>query len=316
MADNVNSSNFMYASSGAKKKKNEAPRTEGGYLINQYRTGPSPTNMYRQSPRGNVPITKKERRQTDEDSPYTYQGYQVPMYSGSELVGLPAGTSGVMDGKVQWLGSLGNTQDELTKVLNYKTNQVRDLQKRLFRYGWIGKNSITGKATTESFQGAVAFLMQQGNRLGMNWEQLMALGPQGMEDAGGASTSAGSGKRYGVPQTNTQTSIDHATRGTARNFLKEALANVLGRGPEPGEFNEFLDLLRDKEEANPRVTTQTSVQNSADDAETATEGEGGLAEGDYANIAERFATQQDPSQAKRYAKAGYEQLLDQLIMGG
>ena len=307
------------SSTGKKKKQQNAPRTEGGYLINEYRTGPSNTGTYRQSPRGNAPITKREFKRDAEESDYTYQGYKVPLYPGSEMIGLPAGTSSVQDGMVQGLWTLGNTQAELTKVLAYKSNRVRTIQEQLYRYGWIGKNSITGKATTESFQGAVAFLMQQGNMVGMNWQQLIPIGPGGLKDLGGPnavgtrSTRGTPGAQYGVPSTSTSTSIDHVTRGDARAFLKEALANVLGRGPDPGEFNQFLDLLREKEKENPRVTTTSSVTNSATDSSQSSESSGGLNQADYTQIAERYAQRVDPKQAQRYKRAGYEQMLDQLI---
>lgn len=313
----INSSNFMYqqGDSGAGKRKPSKPRTEGGYLINDYRsTGTSDTGYWRQSPRGNVPITRKEFKQDAvEKSPYTYRNYQVPMFEGSELVGLPSGASITRDGMTHGLWGLRNTQTDLNRVLSFKSNRVREIQTQLYRYGWISKNSITGSAETESFQGAIAFLMYKGNRVGYNWQDLIPMGPQGLPDGTRAPGGGGGGPQYGVPSTSTQTQINHATKGDARAFLKQALADILGRGPEPGEFNEFLDTLREKEENNPSVTTTTSVINSATDDETSSETEGGMTSADYQRVAERYARSEDPEQAKRYKRAFYEQTLDELI---
>ena len=302
-----------------KKTKDEQPRTEGGYLINKYRTQGSPTGIYRQSPRGNAPISEKEFNNPMKKSPYTYRGYQVPMYAGSEVVGLPAGSSDELNGKVEGLWRLGNTQQDLDRMLGLKPNRVREWQTRLYKLGWIGKQSITGSSETESYQGVIAFLMQQGNMHGMPWEDVMDLGPQGLNDLGGPTKALGGGPKgpkYGVPSTQTTSSIDHATKGQVRSLLKDALANVLGRGPDPGEFNEFLDMLREKERKNPRVATTTSIDSSATASSDSTVTEGGLAEDDYQQAAERYAEKADPAQAERYKRAGYEQLLDQLIMGG
>lgn len=303
--------------SGATTDK-EPQRTEGGYLKPQYRSGPSATGLYRQTPRGNVPIRKREYNNPLKDSPYTYRGMEVPMYSGSELIGLPSGASAVKDGMTAYAGTLRNTQTDLDRILNFRSPKVRELQTQLYKMGWIGKNSITGKASTESFQGAIAFLMAQGNEIGMNWEEVMNMGPAGLESAGGPSVTGGgrNGPAYGVKTTQTNTATNEVTKGTAKAYLKDALANVLGRGPQPGEFNEFLDMLRDKEEANPSVTVGTSVVNSETDSESTTDTSGGMNEADYQQFAERFARQQDPGQAKRYQRAGYEQILDQLIAGG
>lgn len=311
------------ASTKRRKGDNREPaRTEGGYLIGDRTAGArSNTGMWRQSPRGVAPITKRELNNPGA-SQFTYQGFNVPMYDDSELVGLPAGASAVIDGKAQGIWGLRNTVSDLQKLINTKnSNRVRELQAKMYRYGWIGKQSITGKASTESFQSTIAYLMYQGNMIGENWEAVLELGPKGVAQAGGRSTGGGGGgggggSMLGVPVTTTTSAVDHLTKGNARNYLRDALANVLGRGPQPGEFNEFLDMLREKEQENPVISTTTTVVNSKTDRDTTSERSGGMDQADYQQVAERFANRADPAQADRYKRAGYEQMLNQLIEGG
>lgn len=314
-------------SPSAKKRKgdNKQPaRTEGGYIIGD-RTGGanSGTGLWRQSPRGNAPISKREFNNPGGAYEYTYQGQAIPMYDNSELVGLPSGSSAIVDGRAQGVWNLRNTVGDLKRLTeSQNTMRIRDLQTKMYRYGWIGKQSITGKATTESFRGTLAYLMYQGNLIGENWEAVLELGPKGLAQAGGGSTGGGGGggggrsSLIGVPQTSTTSSIDHLTKGSARAYLRDALANVLGRGPQPGEFNEFLDMLREREQERPVVTTTTTTLTSDTDQESSSERSGGMDQADYQQVAERFANKADPAQAQRYKRAGYEQMLDQLIEGG
>ena len=218
---------------------------------------------------------------------------------------------------------LGNTRAELDKLSSLKnTMRVRELQTKMYRYGWIGKQSITGKASTDSFQSTIAFLMYQGNLIGETWESVLELGPKGLAQAGGSSTGGGGGggggrsSLIGVPQVSTTSSVDHLTKGNVRAYLRDALANVLGRGPQPGEFNEFLDMLREREQNNPVTTTTTQTFTSDTDQTSESERSGGMQEADYQQVAERFARRSDPAQADRYKRAGYEQMLTQLIEGG
>lgn len=314
-------------SASTKKRKGdnrEPQRTEGGYLIGDRTAGgTSETGYWRQSPRGNVQITKAEKENPTGDQPYSYQGFSVPMYADSELVGLPAGASDIVDGKTQGVWQLGNTRAELDKLSSLKnTMRVRELQTKMYRYGWIGKQSITGKASTDSFQSTIAFLMYQGNLIGETWESVLELGPKGLAQAGGSSTGGGGGggggrsSLIGVPQVSTTSSVDHLTKGNVRAYLRDALANVLGRGPQPGEFNEFLDMLREREQNNPVTTTTTQTFTSDTDQTSESERSGGMQEADYQQVAERFARRSDPAQADRYKRAGYEQMLTQLIEGG
>ena len=309
-----------------KKPKSTSPvRTEGGYIIGQDRfTGPSPTGLWRDSPRGNVPVTQQQRKQAVksgyQQSQFTYQNYDVPYFPDSPLVGMPADMGYGVEG--QFVRGT-NTQADLEQLFNSRnTNKIRTLQTQMFKAGWLGKQSITGKATSEGFRNALAFLFYQGNMLGEAWTTIRDLGPQGLQDNGGLSvkTSQGpngpGGPGYGVPTKSVSESVDYATKGEARSLLRTALADVLGRGPKSGELDEFLDLLREKQKENPTVSTQTSIVNSETDSSSSSETDGGYTADDAAGLAERFATQQNPNQAQRYKKAGYEQLLDSLIAGG
>lgn len=308
----------------AKKRKGdnrEPSRTEGGYLIGDRTAGgTSNSGLWEQGARGVRPMSKNRFMYRDRiDSEYTYRGFEVPNYEGSGLVGMQETAATIIDGKVGAPYALGNTTDELNKWLgNRSSSQVRELQKRMYRYGWIGKNSITSSAETESFGATLAFLMYKGNLHGENWNSILEMGPVGLSkiDSNSPNGPAGGGAEYGVPSTRTTSSIDHLTKGQARAFLRDALASVLGRGPQPGEFNEFLDLLREKEENNPRLATYTSVTNSETNSSEDVESSGGMTEDDYTQAAELYARQTDPKQAKRYKRAGFEQTLDQLIESG
>jgi len=310
----------------AKKKKSTSPvRTEGGYIIGTDRfSGSSPTGLWRDSPRGYVPVTKQQRKQAVksgyQQSQFTYQNYDVPYFPDSPLVGMPANMGFGVEG--QFVRGT-NTQADLEQLFNSRnTNKIRTLQTQMFKAGWLGKQSITGKATSEGFRNALAFLFYQGNMLGEAWTTIRDMGPQGLQDNGGLTvkTSRGpngpGGPGYGVPTKSVSESVDYATKGEARSLLRTALADVLGRGPKSGELDEFLDLLREKQKENPTVNTQTSIVNSETDSSSSSETDGGYTADDAAGLAERFATQQNPNQAQRYKKAGYEQLLDSLIAGG
>lgn len=309
-------------SQSEKKSTKGKPRTEGGYLIGPQRfSGASPSGLWRDSPRGNVPVGKKDAKQTIRRgynaSQFTYQNYEVPYFPDSPLVGMPADMGFGVEG--QFMRGT-NTQADLEKLFNSRnTNLIRGIQTQMYKAGWLGKQSITGKSTSEGFRNALAFLFYQGNMFGESWETIMQGGPEALGDLGGLnvkSTPGGKGPggiSYGTPVRSVSESVDYTTKGTARNYLREALANVLGRGPQEGELDEFLDLLREKERKNPTVTTSTSIVNSETDSQSSTETDGGFTGDDAAMVAERFARQQDPAQAKRYKKAGYEQLLDQLI---
>ena len=312
-------------SQSEKKSTKGKPRTEGGYLIGQQRfSGASPSGLWRDSPRGYVPVGKKEAKQTIRRgynaSQFTYQNYEVPYFPDSPLVGMPAGMGFGVEG--QFMRGT-NTQADLEKLFNSRnTNLIRGIQTQMYKAGWLGKQSITGKSTSEGFRNALAFLFYQGNMLGETWETIMQGGPEALGDLGGLNVKSipgGKGPKgpdgipYGTPVRSVSESVDYTTKGTARNYLREALANVLGRGPQEGELDEFLDLLREKERKNPTVTTSTSIVNSETDSQSSSETDGGFTGDDAAMVAERFARQQDPAQAKRYKKAGYEQLLDQLI---
>ena len=319
------SNNPMAGRKPSKQPSKGKPRTEGGYLIGPQRFyGASPSGLWRDSPRGYVPVGKKEAKQTIRRgynaSQFTYQNYEVPYFPDSPLVGMPAGMGFGVEG--QFMRGT-NTQADLEKLFNSRnTNLIRGIQTQMYKAGWLGKQSITGKSTSEGFRNALAFLFYQGNMLGETWETIMQGGPEALGDLGGLNVKSipgGKGPKgpdgipYGTPVRSVSESVDYTTKGTARNYLREALANVLGRGPQEGELDEFLDLLREKERKNPTVTTSTSIVNSETDSQSSTETDGGFTGDDAAMVAERFARQQDPAQAKRYKKAGYEQLLDQLI---
>ena len=295
--------------------------TPGGYAPNpgtRSKTGYYKTNPVPLLP---SPVTPREMERGARNAEYTYRGYQVPEFSNSDLVGLPPNSGMALDGGTNrnQLMALGNTKQNLQRISSWNSAQITLLQKRMVENGWLPKKEVSGRAT-ERTMSAIAFMMQQGNALNSRWTDVMYMGPEKLRQMGGndvtSSTGTGPGGRDMSPTTNTSTSVDFSTKADARKYLREALANVLGRGPKDGEVDDFLDSLRSKERQNPTTTTQVTTPIGENDSSYDSTTEGGFSVTDAQNFAENYAKDLNPKQAKRYAKAGYEQLLDQLIAGG
>lgn len=306
-----------YVPPGVERQSGKNRRTYGGYVIPEKVGLESETGVYESSPRGIRPVPMSRWKPGVKEAKWTYQNYDIPEFEGSPLVGMPSASAGIIYNGAQLVGT--NTKQDLQAILDSKnTRQIRALQSQMYQAGWITKQSITGKTTGEAFQNALAFLFYQGNVSGRGWRDVLSGGPSdaGVDEGGGPGGGGPGGGReipFGTPVTNTSTSLNEATKGQARAYLKEALATVLGRGPKPGEFNAFLDALRDKEDKNPSVTVTTSTQNSQTDSSSTSETSGGMSGEDYAQFAENFAEDLDPKQARRYKRAEYEQLLTSLI---
>lgn len=318
MANGVNSSNFMYASS------QKPATTPGGYGSSASRTEQRASGLYKfQIPlKQPLSIPMSEINAGMKRAKYTYRNYSVPEFDGAELVGQPAGSFPMINGGYGYenIRGQGNTVEELNRVQTWSTEEMRGLQVAAVKKGWLPKSVADGRPNRRTM-GLVAFLMDQGNQTGYNWQDILQEGPKWLRKIGGAdvvnasATDQKSG--YDGPVTSVQKSVSYSTKATARGLLTDALANVLGRGPKDDEVDEFLDLLRSKQKANPTVSTNVSDSNEAGSMRTqdSTTDEG-FGQDDAVRLAERFATRTDPAQASRYKRAGYEQLLDQLIMGG
>ena len=316
----TNSSNFMYDTSS---KSSSQRRTPGGYPVGAGKE--SRTGLYRTKvPFLPAPVPVSEMRQGRASAKYTYRNYAVPDFKNSDLVGMPAGSFPMINGEngTNAIRALGNTTEQLNMIGSWNQKQLKEIQAVMIRNGWLPKGSDTGTPTGKTMN-LVAFLMDQGNRLGQPWQDVLALGPEGLRKVGGADVVDGTGATgtgsaaYTGPVTTVSKSVNYSTKASARNLLRQALSDVLGRGPREDEVDEFLELLRSKEKANPTVTTTITDSNdegSRNDNSSTTEG--GFDGEQAANLAENFATDINPQQAKRYKRAGYEQLLDSLIMGG
>ena len=297
--------------------------TPGGYYPRpgqQSKTGYYKTNPVPLLP---SPVTRKEMQRGADNAQYTYRGYQVPDFSNSQLIGLPPNSGMALDNgtNTQQLLALGNTKQNLQSISSWNTAQIQALQKRMVENGWLPKNEVSGRPTDRTMS-AVAFMMQQGNALNARWTDVMYMGPKGLKqlggtDATGATTDVGPGSQGQdmSPTTNTTSSINYSTKAQARKYLREALANVLGRGPKDEEVDDFLDKLRSKERQNPSTATTVSTP-GVDGSDTSQTSQGGFGEVEAATFAENYAKDINPKRAKKYAQAGYEQLLDSLIAGG
>ena len=295
--------------------------TPGGYAPNPGKQ--SKTGYYKSNPVPLLPspVTRREMQRGAQNAQYTYRGYQVPDFSNSQLVGLPPNSGMALENGVntQQLLALGNTKQNLQAIGSWNTAQVQALQKRMVENGWLPKSEVSGRPTDRTMS-AVAFMMQQGNALNARWTDVMYMGPKGLKQAGGTdatavTTGVGPGGQDMSPTTTTASQVDYSTKAQARKYLREALANVLGRGPKDDEVDDFLDKLRAKERQNPSTgTTVTTPGVDGSDSQSTTSG--GFGEVEAATFAENYAEDINPKRAKKYAQAGYEQLLDSLIAGG
>lgn len=295
------------------------PTTPGGYPKGAGDQGT--TGLWRQNPVPFLPspVTPGEMSRGRSNSKYTYRQYDVPNFAGSDQIGMPANSFVMGPGGGMWKewAGLGNTQTELDRVSQWKAKDLKPLQVQMVKAGWLTKSAANGRPNDETIN-AVAFLMDQGNQLGRSWQNIVELGPDGLRQAGGADVTAagggpgGGGPGGGGPSTSVSSSVRYSTKAGARNYLKQALSDVLGRGPNEDEIDEFIGMLHSKEKKNPVVTT--TVNDGAGTSSSTTEG--GFEADSALSLAENFARDQHPEQAQRYAKAGYEQLLDSLVMGG
>ena len=312
----TNSSNFMYDSGSSSRPQT----TPGGYP--QGAGTQSKTGLYRTKvPFLPAPVTRKEMQQGRSRAEYTYRNYAVPEFENSDLIGMPAGSHPMINGEngTQSIRELGNTTGQLAMVGGWDAKRLKEIQTVAVKMGWLPKNAITGRPT-EKTMSLVAFLMDQGNRTGEPWQTVLVNGPEALRKVGGADVANGSATdaaaAYTGPVTSVSKSVNYTTKAGARNLLRQTLADVLGRGPKEEEVDEFLELLRAKEKANPSITTTVSDGNDEGSMnESSSTSKGGFDEEQAQRLAENYATDINPDQAERYKRAGYEQMLDSLIAG-
>lgn len=317
----TNSSNFMYA--GSSSKSGGQQYTPGGYPIGAGTRDKDGTGLYRTKvPFLPAPVPASEMKAGRSAAKYTYRNYAVPEFDNSEFVGMPAGSHPMINGENGYtaIRQLGNTTANLNAVSAWSAGELKKVQATLIKAGWIPKNAGTGRPNDKTMS-AIAFLMDQGNRIGARWEDIAQNGPEWLRKVGGTdmtdTSTSGPGSAYSGPVTSVSKSVNYTTKAGARNLLRSTLADVLGRGPRDEEVDEFLDLLRAKEKANPTVTTNISDGNDEGSFnESSSTTTGGFDAEQAGALAERYATNINPEQASRYKRAGYEQLLDSLIMGG
>ena len=130
-------------------------------------------------------------------------------------------------------------------------------------------------------------------------------------------TGGGAPAPYNGPVTTTQTSnsINLTSRGTARLILAQALAQELGREPSPNEVSDFLKGLNQREENNPTTTTTTTTTKPDGKHDTTVDSTSRTEEPNTnpTAMAERFAENVDPKEAKRYQTGNYYGVLEQML---
>lgn len=130
-------------------------------------------------------------------------------------------------------------------------------------------------------------------------------------------TGSYAGATYNGPVTTTQTSssINLTSRGTARLILAQALAQELGREPSPNEVSDFLKGLNQREENNPSVTTTTTTTKPDGKHDTSVTSTSRTKEPNTnpTAMAERFAEGVDPKESERYQTGNYYNVIAQML---
>ena len=123
------------------------------------------------------------------------------------------------------------------------------------------------------------------------------------------SGSSGGSTAYNGPVTQTSTSVNLTSRGSARAYLTAALQVKLGRSPTKAEIDNFLRTLNQRERAKPTVTT-TTITPEGHDTSTSSVTKGGV---DPTAVAETFSEKHDKREADEYAAGRYMQIINGML---
>ena len=310
MANNINSSNFMYMTGQSRKKVVNPPiaNQQGVYdaqdrYVSPGLTAPNGGKYDEFVPGSGVPDTSAGLR-VKQQGMWT----DVPN-SASSYVGVPYGSSLYLEiqgknGKSQTVRSQAgleyNTYTAFNNFFSQSPAEIKKFQRQLVGLGYLTESDINGRWGQKSdpkTRAALAQLMYEGNLSGRAWFDVLTQGAAGTGPGG--SGPGGSGPSY--PYTTVQRNKTISTMQDARLVLRQTMQQLLGREPTDNEVKGFLKDLNQQERENPQVT-RTTYQS---EEESNTVNKGGFTPSAYA---EDWTKEEFPKQYDRFQEDSYEDM--------
>jgi hypothetical protein len=178
-----------------------------------------------------------------------------------------------------------------------------DMQASLVRAGLLRVGSFTPSTADTPTQNAWEELLTIANRQGMTWEQALSR----MSAAGG-----GGANRTQV-STSTNTQVTTFTAADARQILKQAMGQYMGREPNDDEVEEFKAQISAEARANPSVSSSRTVTDASGNSRTTGTSKEGYGAGEALDEAEQ--QYQDTPEADRFQGGQFMDVLARMIGG-
>lgn len=215
----------------------------------------------------------------------------------------------VLDG-----GARKNIGEMLAELHKFSDEEVERLQRQLLRGGFyresIKAKDVRWRRWDLDTLNATVNMLNESSRMNASgderdWREVLA------EAESGGVDEQGQGKR-----SVTASVANLSTRGEARQTLRQAMQDLLGRDPTSKEVRRFHRRMNEQEQANPVQRRQVGL--GFDDIETDTDEiqDGGFAEGDAEMLAEEDILAENGVEAGAYRIGRATNIFESMMTGG